>query len=90
MKLSRRYFLHRSAAVVGGIGLAEVAAARSPAADIKVAQTKVAKPLVAYQDSPKGSQECDNCQYFQPPGACQVVAGTISPKGWCKMWLKKS
>lgn len=90
MNLSRRRFLHRSAAVAGGISLAGAIAARSPAADIKVAQTKVAKTLVAYQDSPKGSQECDNCQYFQPPGACQVVAGTISPKGWCKMWAKKS
>lgn len=85
MNLSRRCFLHRSAAMVGGIGLAGVAAGRSQAAD-----TKVAKKLVAYQDSPKGSQQCSNCQYFQPPNACKVVAGIISPTGWCKMWAKKS
>jgi hypothetical protein len=85
MNISRRRFLHRSAAVVGGIGLAGAVAARSQAADTKVAQN-----LVGYQDSPKGSQECSNCQYFQPPNACQVVAGKISPTGWCKMWAKKS
>lgn len=84
MNVSRRRFLHCSAAVVGGIGLAGAVAAPSPAAD-----TKVAPNLVGYQDSPKGSQECDNCQYFQAPNACRVVAGAISPKGWCKMWLKK-
>jgi hypothetical protein len=85
MNVSRRCFLHRSAAVVGGIGLAGVGAARSQAAD-----TKVAKTLVGYQDSPQGRQQCDNCQYFQPPNACKIVAGAISPKGWCKMWAKKS
>lgn len=85
MKISRRCFLHRSAAMVGGIGVAGVIAARARAAG-----TKVAKTLVGYQETPKGSQQCDNCQYFQPPNACQVVAGTISPKGWCKMWAKKS
>jgi hypothetical protein len=85
MNVSRRRFLRRSAAVVGGIGAAGVVAARARAAD-----TKVAKKLVGYQETPNGSQECSNCQYFQPPNACQVVAGTISPTGWCKMWAKKS
>jgi hypothetical protein len=85
MNVSRRRFLRRSAAIVGGVGLAGAIAARSQAAD-----TKVAKNLVGYRDSPDGDHECGNCQYFQPPNACQVVAGTISPEGWCKMWLKKS
>jgi hypothetical protein len=84
MNVSRRRFLRRSAALVGGIGLAGVTA-RSPAAE-----TKVAKNLVGYQDSPHGSQECSNCQYFEPPNACKLVAGTISPTGWCKLWAQKS
>jgi hypothetical protein len=85
MDLSRRCFLHRSAAVVGGISLAGVAATQSRAAD-----TKVSQKLVGYQGTPNGSQDCANCQYFEPPNACKVVEGTISPKGWCKMWVKKS
>ena len=84
MDISRRCFLHRSAAIVGGIGLAGAVATQSQA------ETKVPQKLVGYRDSPNGNQECSNCQYFQPPHACKVVAGTISPTGWCKMWLKKS
>ena len=53
------------------------------------AQAKVAQASVAYQDSPKGDQQCDNCIFFQPPNACKTVAGDIAPKGWCKIWAKK-
>ncbi|MGB5184366.1 MAG: high-potential iron-sulfur protein [Xanthobacteraceae bacterium] len=45
---------------------------------------------VEYQDSPKGDQECSNCSLFQEPNACTLVDGEISPKGWCKFWVKKA
>jgi len=52
-------------------------------------QTKQSKAATHYQDTPKGDQRCDNCVFFQPPNACQVVEGNISPQGWCNLWAKK-
>lgn len=49
---------------------------------------KVSKASVRYQDSPKGGSECSNCKLFVPPNACKNVAGEISPKGWCALWVK--
>ncbi len=46
-------------------------------------------PAVAYQPSPKDGHQCDGCMLFQAPSSCQVVDGTISPTGWCKLWAKK-
>ena len=53
------------------------------------AQTKAAKSVVGYQDTPHDGQRCDNCLQFQPPDACKVVEGTIAPAGWCKVYVKK-
>lgn len=52
-------------------------------------QAKVPKSALQYQDHPNGNQACDKCIHFLPGstldsrGACQVVAGSISPHGWC-------
>ena len=49
-----------------------------------------------YQDHPKGDQDCSTCLQFIPGksasamGQCNVVAGPISPKGWCIAYAKKS
>ena len=51
---------------------------------------KMTKAVVAYQDSPKGDQQCSNCSQFQPPNACNFVDGDISPTAWCKIWAAKS
>jgi hypothetical protein len=50
----------------------------------------MAQAGVAYQATPKGDQQCGNCSLFQPPSACTLVDGTISPSGWCKFWVKKA
>lgn len=49
-------------------------------------QAKLSKPEADYQDSPKNDQQCSECTKFQPPKGCSVVAGDISPKGWCKLY----
>jgi hypothetical protein len=54
------------------------------------ASAKMAQKAVEYQDTPKGDQECSNCSLFQEPNACTLVDGEISPKGWCKFWVKKA
>jgi hypothetical protein len=53
------------------------------------AQNKVAKQVVQYQDSPRQGHECSGCSNFMAPSSCKVVAGTISPHGWCSIWTPK-
>jgi High potential iron-sulfur protein len=43
-----------------------------------------------YQATPKGDQQCSNCNLFQEPNACTLVDGEISAAGWCKFWVKKA
>ncbi len=81
-EFSRRTTLLRSAACAAG-AIASLLPVREAAA--KMAQTGV-----AYQTTPKGDQQCSNCSLFQPPSACTLVDGTISPSGWCKFWVKKA
>lgn len=47
---------------------------------------KMSKQLAEYQDIPKGIQMCATCSLFDEPHACKVVAGDISPSGWCKAY----
>lgn len=74
-----------------GVALLAGAAALRPAR----AQGKVAQAAMKYQDHPKGDAECSNCLQFIPGktptamGSCKVVAGEISPKGWCLAYVKK-
>jgi high potential iron-sulfur protein len=47
---------------------------------------KLGKADADYQATPKNDQQCSECTKFQPPQSCSVVTGTISPKGWCKLY----
>jgi len=78
VQLSRRSLL-RSA--VGATGV--VAATLSPA----LAQPKISKVAVNYQDHPDGDKRCDKCIQFQPPDACKLVEGSISPQGSCRIFV---
>ena len=51
---------------------------------------KMAQKAVGYQDTPNGDKRCDNCTLFVSPNACKSVDGTISPAGWCRIWVKKT
>ena len=55
-------------------------------AGVQQSEEKLSKPDTAYQDLPKNDQQCSECTKFQPPKGCSVVAGDISPKGWCKFY----
>ena len=79
--LSRRRALSRA------IGLLAIAATFFVA--VRQAAAKMARASAAYQDEPKGDQNCSNCSLFQPPKACQLVEGDVSTNGWCKYWVKK-
>jgi hypothetical protein len=80
---SRRAILAGAGWVLGATTLAAITASSA------MAQSKVSKSAVSYQDSPKGAQRCDSCALFQAPSACRSVAGEVSPQGWCKIYAKK-
>ena len=77
-RFSRRSLL---LSAVGAIGV--LAATLNPA----LAQPKISKVAVNYQDHPDGDKRCDKCIQFQPPDTCKVVEGTISPQGSCRIFV---
>ena len=90
----------RSALAASGV-LATIASAAGLAMVTRYARAAVTQGVtpqsaVAYRDTPNGSNECSNCTHFIPgpsaaaDGHCSVVAGTISPHGWCAVWTAKS
>ena len=83
-KLSRRSFCNCSAAAALG-AVAFLTLGPKPAA----AKAKVTQKAVSYRGTPKGAQQCDKCKLFQPPNACKLVEGEISPKGWCSAFQPK-
>ncbi len=67
------------------------AATVAPALALGRAEASALPPsAVAYQDSPKAGKRCDGCNLFVAPASCKSVSGTISPQGWCKLWVKKA
>jgi len=81
--LSRRAVLERAGCALGTAAAVSFGVAPAQAA-------KMSKGAVAYQNSPKGNQRCDNCTLWQPADACRSVDGVISPQAWCKIYVRKS
>ena len=80
-RVSRRQMFHVVGASLGGVAFLLVT--------VRQAQAKMTQQAARYQATPKGDSKCSNCQHFQSPASCQIVDGTVSPQGWCQMWLKK-
>ena len=78
--LGRRALLRYAIGAAGGVA---ISSARSTAA---TAAPKISKKAVAYQDHPDGEKECAKCAQFQPPDACKMVEGAISPQGSCRIF----
>jgi hypothetical protein len=47
---------------------------------------KVSQQEAQYQPVPKGLFSCAACTFFIGPRSCKVVAGEISPDGWCRLF----
>ncbi len=82
IKASRRGILRTGLTILAGGML--VTAARAQDADSKVEQS-----VVQYQGMPKDGAKCSGCVNFVAPNACKVVAGNISPEGWCVAYAPK-
>jgi hypothetical protein len=78
---------------MGFLGFPFAAAA---AASRVSAAAKSPQSAVQYQTTPNGTAKCAGCKFFLPgadanaKGQCQVVAGDISPNGWCVVYSAKS
>ena len=81
--VSRRRLLRDGAFFAGGAVVAGGILIAAPAS------AKTSQKGVAYQATPKGAARCDKCSFWQPPASCKVVAGTISPSGWCNLYAPK-
>lgn len=44
------------------------------------------KSEVSFEHPAKGPHHCHDCIHWIPPEACQLVAGTIKPGDWCKLF----
>jgi hypothetical protein len=81
-RMTRRTAL-RAGVALAALGLVDRASAQ------QTPVKKVAQTVVQYQTSPKNGQSCSKCANFEPPNACKLVAGTISPSGWCLLFAPK-
>ena len=55
------------------------------------ATSKVSPASVQYQAQPKGEQKCGSClNFIAESNTCKLVAGQVSPEGWCSLWAKKA
>jgi hypothetical protein len=70
--------------------IAAVGAVPLLALGVTAAEAKLAQSAVKYQDSPKDGKQCDGCKLFVAPSSCKTVDGTISPSGWCALWVKNA
>ncbi len=92
--MNRRVFLNAVQKILPAAALffATRGAAR---ADIVPALDKSA---VGYQDVPRNGAVCAQCVYFAfhpataagPGSRCKLVAGPISPAGWCEVFQPKA
>jgi hypothetical protein len=71
-RTTRRRIMRAGLAAVGGIMAVSAQA-----------QDKIAQAQVQYQTTPKDGNKCSTCVNFEAPAACKIVAGSISPNGWC-------
>jgi len=88
-KFSRRRFLEKSVCGVALVGTAVLPAWSSTGELLTEASSarrrgKISKARAQYQDRPRGRQQCSGCVHFQGPDSCEIVAGPISPNGWCR------
>jgi hypothetical protein len=88
---SRGSLMKKGAALLAGVVIVPVLDTCGKA----FAVDKLKKESVKYQDKAKEGKDCDDCIRFIPGktikdmGACKVVAGAISPHGYCLAFTTK-
>lgn len=54
------------------------------------AEALIPQKAAGYQTKPNKGQACATCDHFKAPSSCNIVAGQISPQGWCRLYVKKT
>ncbi|MDE2112288.1 MAG: high potential iron sulfur protein [Alphaproteobacteria bacterium] len=75
--------------MTAALNLLAVAGSSLAAAAPALAQTKMSQKVAQYQDHPKDKHHCSICAHFKPPNSCNIVAGVVSPNGWCRLYSPK-
>jgi len=87
---SRRGVFKAGVAILAASAAGTAFAKAQPApAPVKVAQTKIAKAMLMYQDTPKDGNHCGICAQFVAPDQCKIVEGPIQENGWCAAFAPK-
>jgi hypothetical protein len=47
---------------------------------------KEPKSAVQFEHPAQGPNHCGMCRHFSSPHACELVAGTIARRDWCKLF----
>jgi hypothetical protein len=85
--IAKSVLLCRRALLRYAVGAAGGATIGSTLPNAAIAAPKISKKAVAYQDHPDGDKRCEKCAQFQPPDACKMVEGPISPQGSCRIFI---
>lgn len=80
---TRRGMLRATASLAGMAALFNFVGLRRAAAAKKLKT----QAEVEYQPTPKGKQNCENCDLFIAPDKCKSVEGTVAAQGWCNIWV---
>jgi hypothetical protein len=78
----------RRALLGGGVAVLAAGAATLATRPAK-ADDKLAQDVVQYQKTPNDGNKCSICVNYVEPNACKIVAGEISPEGWCVAFAPK-
>ena len=82
------YFSHRRSVLK--VAMAFVAAGLVlPLTWGRALAAKATQKAVKYQDSPRGTAQCDNCALWVAPDQCKIVEGPLSPIGWCSVYSRR-
>ena len=76
---ARRTFLQ---ILLGGAALARLLQPQEAQSAAMVSQK-----AAGYQDHPNDGNHCSECRFFQGDHSCKIIAGNISPNGWCKYYM---
>lgn len=51
--------------------------------------TKLSKDAVDYENPARKTPHCAECEHFEKPSSCEIVAGKISPRAWCRRFHRE-
>jgi hypothetical protein len=88
--VSRRSFLGRSLAGVAIASTGMLSACMQLAGQRSGGRQKATKAAAHYQNHPNKQQRCGGCDHYVFPLACGIVAGPISPHGWCRFYKARA